>query len=116
MEMPSLSACSSRNDPVPAAQALFISKSTMTPLSMLIYLESWPPISKMVSTSGSISIAASAWAVISFRTRSAPMKVGRQVTSRAGCSHADDLDHVPDLFTDLGESSFDRFKRPALRS
>ncbi|KJJ83163.1 hypothetical protein OMAG_002973 [Candidatus Omnitrophus magneticus] len=36
----SLSACSSRNEPVPAAQALFISKSTMTPFSMDMYLES----------------------------------------------------------------------------
>ena len=36
----SFSACSSRNDPVPAAQTLFISKSTTTPFSILIYFES----------------------------------------------------------------------------
>jgi len=72
MLMPSFSACSSRKDPVPAAQTLFISKSTTVPLSMLMYLESWPPISKTVSTVGSRSMAAVAWAVISLRTTSAP--------------------------------------------
>src|ERR1022692_4333738 len=50
MLMPSFSACSSRNEPVPAAQASFMAKSTTTPCSMEINLESWPPISKMVST------------------------------------------------------------------
>lgn len=39
-----------------------------------MYFESWPPISNIVSTSGSISAAALAWAVISFLTTSAPMK------------------------------------------
>ena len=34
IEMPSRSACSSRKEPVPAAQALFIAKSTTTPRSM----------------------------------------------------------------------------------
>jgi hypothetical protein len=37
-------------------------------------LESWPPISKMVSTWGLMAAAAVACAVISFRTTSAPMK------------------------------------------
>ena len=37
---------------MPAAQTLFIMKSTTAPLDRLMYLESWPPISKMVSTSG----------------------------------------------------------------
>src|SRR5512147_2146834 len=52
--MPSRSACSSKNEPVPAAQALFISKSTTAPFARLMNLESCPPISKMVSTEGSI--------------------------------------------------------------
>ena len=72
MLIPSFSACSSRKDPVPAAQTLFISKSTITPFWMLMYFESWPPISKMVSTLGSMQIAPVACAVISFRTMSAP--------------------------------------------
>jgi len=62
------------NDPVPAAQTLFIAKSTTAPLSMLMYLESWPPISKIVSTSLRMNAAPVAWAVISFLTMSAPMK------------------------------------------
>ena len=74
MEMPSFSACSSRKVPVPAAQTLFISKSTTTPWSSVMYLESWPPISKIVSTSGSKNAAAVACAVISLRMTSAPMK------------------------------------------
>ena len=73
MLMPSRSACSSRNDPVPAAQALFISKSTTAPSRRLIYFESCPPISKIVSTVGSMAAAAVAWAVISFLTTSAPI-------------------------------------------
>ena len=50
MLMPSFSACSSRNEPVPAAQASFMAKSTTTWFSMEMNLESCPPISKMVST------------------------------------------------------------------
>ncbi|GBE01407.1 hypothetical protein BMS3Abin08_00836 [bacterium BMS3Abin08] len=74
IEISSFSACSSRKEPVPAAHALFISKSTITPSLREIYLESWPPISKIVSTSGSIKAEAVAWAVISFLTISAPTK------------------------------------------
>ena len=73
-DISSFSACSSRKDPVPAAQALFISKSTIIPSLIEIYFESCPPISNIVSTSGSILTAASAWAVISFFTISAPTK------------------------------------------
>ena len=69
-----LSDCSSRKEPVPAAHILFISKSTTTPFSRLIYLESWPPISKIVSTSLSISPAAVACAVISLMIISAPTR------------------------------------------
>ncbi len=74
MLMPSLSACSSKKEPVPAAQTLFISKSTTTPSFKAMNLESCPPISNIVSTCGSISAAAVACAVISFLTMSAPMK------------------------------------------
>ena len=74
MEIPKLSACSSKKDPVPAAQTLFISKSTMAPFSKRINLESCPPISIIVSTSGSMAAAAFAWAVISFLITSAPTK------------------------------------------
>ena len=49
MLMPSFSACSSRNEPVPAAQASFMAKSTTMPSCRLMNLESWPPISKIVS-------------------------------------------------------------------
>jgi hypothetical protein len=70
----SLRACSSRKLPVPAAHTLFISKSTMTPSSMEMYFESCPPISKIVSTAGSMKAAAVAWAVISFFTMSALTK------------------------------------------
>jgi|GEM_PF-5656193 len=74
MATDNFSACSSRKEPVPAAQALFISKSTITPSFRAMNFESWPPISKMVSTLGSMCTAARAWAVISFLTTSAPVK------------------------------------------
>src|SRR4030065_504517 len=47
---PRRSACSSRKEPVPAAHASFIAKSTTTPSSRLMNFESCPPISKIVST------------------------------------------------------------------
>jgi len=72
--MPSRWACSSRNEPVPAAQAWFIVKSTTTPFSSDMYLLSWPPISNIVSTFGLTIAAPIAWAVISFMTISAPIK------------------------------------------
>src|SRR5512143_3680986 len=52
--MPRRSACSSKNDPVPASKVLFISKSTTASFVRLINLESCPPSLKMVSTDGSI--------------------------------------------------------------
>src|ERR1035441_3251526 len=77
MLMPSFSACSSRKDPVPAAQASFMAKSTTTPFSMEMNFESWPPISKIVSTGSPPSvllmwIAPVLCAVISSFTTSAP--------------------------------------------
>jgi len=70
---PRRSACSSRKEPVPAAQTLFMVKSTTAPFSSETYLASCPPISKMVSTRGSACTAPRAWVVISLRTASAPM-------------------------------------------
>ena len=64
---------------VPAAQTLFMVKSTTTVLSMLIYFESCPPISKIVSTVGSRWIAPRAWAVISLLDDIRADKVGDQV-------------------------------------
>src|SRR3970040_492820 len=77
IETPSRSACSSRNDPVPAAHASFIVKSTTTPSSTRMNLESCPPISKIVSTASPVRVRATCtapvlWAVISSWMASAP--------------------------------------------
>ena len=96
MLMPSFSACSSRNEPVPAAQASFMAKSTTTPFSMEMNLESWPPISKMVST-GSPPRVLLMWmapvlcAVISSLTDVGAHELGDQLAARAGGAHAADL-------------------------
>ena len=74
MSTPSLAASSCRKLPVPAAQTLFMSKSTACRSSRRMYLASCPPISKIVSTSGSAAIAPRACAVISSMTRSAARK------------------------------------------
>lgn len=61
------------HEPVPAAQTLFISKSTTPPSApTLINFASWPPISMTVSAAGDPWRAPLAWAVISSITRSAP--------------------------------------------
>ena len=73
--MPIRAACSSTKEPVPAAQILFIWKSTTSPFFRLMYLLSCPPISKTVSTSGTQCAAPFACAVISSRTASAPMRL-----------------------------------------
>ncbi len=57
MSIPCLLASSCRKLPVPAAQTLFMSKSSGWVLVMETYFESWPPISMIVSTAGSISTA-----------------------------------------------------------
>ncbi|EKD34759.1 MAG: hypothetical protein ACD_75C02205G0003 [uncultured bacterium] len=49
---PNLAACSSINDPVPAAQTLFIVEKVTRPSFRVVNLASWPPISMIVSTSG----------------------------------------------------------------
>ena len=67
MGMPMRAACSSTEEPVPAAQILFIWKSATTPPCGEIYFESCPPISKTVSASGTQTLAALACAVISSR-------------------------------------------------
>jgi len=62
---------------VPAAQASFIAKSTTMPSWTLMYLLSWPPISKIVSQRRPIlrpmKSAPVLWAVISSVTMSAPV-------------------------------------------
>lgn len=73
--IPMRAACSSTKEPVPAAQILFIWKSTTLPFFRLMYLLSCPPISKTVSTSGTQCAAPFACAVISSRTASAPMRL-----------------------------------------
>ena len=52
MSTPSLAASSCRKLPVPAAQTLFMSKSTACRCSRRMYLASCPPISKIVSHLG----------------------------------------------------------------
>ena len=75
---PNFSACSSKNEPVPAAQASFMVKSTTTPSRIRMNFESCPPISKIVSTSGipiwrQTCVAPVLCAVISSFTVSAPV-------------------------------------------
>ncbi len=77
MLTPSFSACSSRNEPVPAAHASFIVKSTTMPFSSEMNFESCPPISKIVSTGSPLKtwltwMAPVLCAVISSLTTSAP--------------------------------------------
>jgi hypothetical protein len=69
----SLWACSSMKLPVPEAHTVFMAQKVTAPSLRVVNLESWPPISMMVSTAGLISLAARAWAVISSITRSAPI-------------------------------------------
>jgi len=77
IDRPSRLACWSRNDPVPAAQTVFIEKSSMMPRSedgssrTRMSLESSPPISMIVRAPGQRRAAARACAMISF-TNSAP--------------------------------------------
>ena len=77
MLMPSFSARSSRKEPVPAAQASFMVKSTTMPSCRLMNLLSWPPISKIVShclpSLRPMKSAPVLWAVISSVMVSAPM-------------------------------------------
>ena len=54
--MPSLFAVSSRKLPVPAAQTLFILKSTTNPSLRDVYLASCPPNSKIVSIPGAKNV------------------------------------------------------------
>ena len=58
---------------MPAAQTVFMCAKVTRPSCSVVNLASWPPISMIVSTDGSSSTAARAWAEISSSTRSAPM-------------------------------------------
>ena len=75
IEMPSRSACWSRNAPVPAAQSMFMAKSTSSIRPFVSSHEtdrnllSWPPISMIVFASGWNSPAARVCATSSFTWR-----------------------------------------------
>ena len=58
---------------MPAAQTVFMCAKVTRPSRSVVNLASCPPISMIVSTSGSSSTAARAWAVISSSMRSAPI-------------------------------------------
>ncbi len=119
MSMPSFSACSSRNEPVPAAQASFMAKSTTMPSCMEMNLESWPPISKMVSTwRAMLRLMKSApvlWAVISSVIRSAPQSSPMSSRPEPVVPDAEHADAVADLVADLGEAGVDHLDRTRLR-
>ena len=57
---PSLVDWWSRNEPVPAAQTVFMAKSVTMPSRSSMSLESWPPISSTVRTPGMMCEAATA--------------------------------------------------------
>ncbi len=68
---PCASACSSRNEPVPALQTRFMSDSSTRPSRTFTNLASWPPIStidRLRPPSESKRTAAAACATISFNT------------------------------------------------
>ncbi len=113
--MPSFSACSSRNEPVPAAQASFMAKSTTMPSCREMNFESWPPISKIVSTVRPICRAMKSapvlWAVISSVTRSAPRELADQLAPGAGRADPAQADAVAELVADLGEALVDDLDR-----
>ncbi|OQA08171.1 MAG: hypothetical protein BWY66_01108 [bacterium ADurb.Bin374] len=92
MSMPSLLAVSSRKLPVPAAQTLFMRKSTTKAWLSDVYFASWPPSSKIVSTSGRNWVVPRAWAVTSFTTSSAP-------TNRFATSRPEPVVPTPSTFT-----------------
>ena len=110
---PRWSACSSRNDPVPAAQILFITKSSMRPSRTWMYFESCPPISKIVSTSGAISTAARSWQVISFLTRSAPSKCAGQMAAAPRDRDAEHAQPLADAIADDVQPLADGLDGPA---
>ena len=95
---PCASACSSRNEPVPALQTRFMSASTTRPPSTLMNLASWPPISTMERLrppSGSSRAAATACATISFSTvRRSPSsgKAARNTAAAASRPEPGDAD------------------------
>ena len=119
--MPSFSACSSRNDPVPAAQASFMAKSTTTPFSMEMNLESWPPISKIVSTGSPPSVLAD---VDRAGLVGGDLVVdhvgahefGDQLAARSGGAHAANFQAAAPHSLNFGQPLLDRFNGPAGRA
>ena len=108
MAMPSFSACSSRNEPVPAAQASFMAKSTTMPSCRLMNLESWPPISKMVSTCRSMLAADEVGAGLVggdlVVDHVGAEELADELAARAGGAHAEHADAVAELVADVGEA------------
>ena len=120
MLMPSFSACSSRNEPVPAAQASFMAKSTTMPSCRLMNLESWPPISKMVSTCRAMRAADEVGAGLVggdlVGDDVGADELADELAARAGGAHAQHADAVADLVADLGQAGVDDLDRARLRS
>ena len=118
MLMPSFSACSSRKEPVPAAQASFMAKSTTTPSSRLMNLESCPPISKMVSGIAVDVLAADEGGARLVGGDLVVDGVGAdeladEFPAGAGGGDAQDLEPVAHLVVDLGQAAVDHLDRPA---
>src|SRR5690554_6456916 len=106
--IPSLEACLSRKEPVPAAHTVFMAKSDTTPFLSSIILLSWPPICNIVEASGIKFRTAVPWAVISFLTISAD--------SRA-LAKSRPLPVVPHPFIlKPGPISWDKFSRPSFKT
>ncbi len=110
---PKCSACSSRNDPVPAAQILFITKSSMCPSRTWMYFESCPPISKIVSTSGAISTAARSLAGDLVLDQVRAQQVGGQMAAAPRDRDAQHVQPLADRIADHVEPLADGLDRPA---
>ena len=116
--MPSFSACSSRNDPVPAAQASFIAKSTTTPFSIEMNLESWPAdfedrvhqfAAKRVRDVDGAGLVGGDLVV----DRVGADELRDQFAARSGGADAADLQAVAPLLFELREARLHRFDRPS---
>ena len=73
MDIFRLPAKASRKEPQPAEQASFNMMCSITPSFTRMHFMSWPPMSRMKSTSGHSSRAPRRWATVSISPLSAPM-------------------------------------------
>ncbi len=87
---------------MPAAQTLFIMKSTMAPCFRLMNLESWPPISKMVSTVGVDGRGGGGLGGDFVAHHVGADEVAGEIAARAGGGRAHDLDPVAELWRPPG--------------